>query len=72
MSKEQEALRARRSELVMRLRAIRSDLGRGLDRDAEEQAIELENMDVLQEISRVAEQELQDIEVRLAELRQQR
>ncbi len=71
MSKEQEALRARRSELVMRLRAIRSDLGRGLDRDAEEQAIELENMEVLQEISRVAEQELQDIEVRLAELRRQ-
>lgn len=64
-----EALEARKRELEERLAAIRRDLGRGLDRDAEEQAIELENFEVLREISRVAERELEDVERRIAALK---
>lgn len=64
-----EALKARKRELEERLAAIRRDLGRGLDRDAEEQAIELENFEVLKEISRVAERELEDVERRIAALK---
>jgi len=62
-------LEQRRRELRERLEAIKRDLGRGLDRDTEEQAVELENMEVLQEIARVAEKELEDVEAKLAELR---
>lgn len=69
MTQEIEALESRRSELEYRLQAIRRDYGRGLDRDSEEQALQLENMEVLQEISRVAEEELARINQRLAELR---
>lgn len=69
MNESIEALEARKRELEERLAAIRRDLGRGLDRDAEEQAIELENLEVLEEIGRVAEQDLRDVERRLAALR---
>lgn len=69
MNESIEALEARKRELEERLAAIRRDLGRGLDRDAEEQAIELENLEVLEEIGRVAEQDLRDVERRLAALK---
>lgn len=68
MPKDREQLLARRAELQKRMKAIRADLERGLDNDPEEQALELENMEVLQEIHRVAEQELKEIEKELAGL----
>lgn len=63
-----EALIARRDALRSRLDAIRKDIGRGLDRDSSEQAIELENAEVLDEIARVAQVELEEIEEKLAKL----
>jgi hypothetical protein len=64
-----EDLIARRDELRARIEAIHRDLGRGLERDYEEQAIQLENLEVLQEIVRVAEQELRQVEIKLADLK---
>jgi len=69
MSKSREQLLVRKGELVKRLTAIRSDIGNGLDADAKEQAIQLENMEVLQEIHRLADEELKNIEKDLAVLR---
>ena len=65
---EREQLLARQQELKDRLLAIQRDLGRGLDKDFEEQAVQLENMEVLQEIARVAEEELRSIAEKLADL----
>ena len=69
MDDELKVLEARRDELRNRIKAIHQDLGRGLEKDFEEQAIQLENLEVLQEIARVAEVELRQIESRLAHLR---
>ncbi len=55
-------LEQRRDELSERLQRIKMDYGRGLDRDLEEQAQQLENADVLHEISRVTAEELATIE----------
>jgi hypothetical protein len=68
MKQSKDQLLSRKEELVKRIQAIRSDIGRGLDADSKEQAIELENMDVLQEIYRLADEELQAIEQQLADL----
>jgi hypothetical protein len=51
---------------MQRLNAIRADFGKGLDADSKEQAIQLENIDVLSEISRITEEELQKINRQLA------
>ena len=67
MHRTKQELLARKSELLTRLKSIRKDLGRGLDADAEEQAIQLENLAVLQEIYRLADVELQTVEKELAE-----
>ncbi|MEE4175434.1 MAG: hypothetical protein V2I57_14375 [Xanthomonadales bacterium] len=69
MNAEIRKLEQRQLELEHRLHAIRSDYHRGLDQDSEEQAVQLENMEVLQEIGRLAERELEQIRDRLAELR---
>jgi hypothetical protein len=58
-------LEKRRDELTERLAAIKRDLGRGLERDLEEQAVQLENLEVLQEIERIASEELREIELKL-------
>ena len=63
-----QELEARREELRGRIEAIHRDLGRGLEKDYEEQSIQLENLEVLQEIARVAEQELREVELKLAAL----
>lgn len=63
------ALESRRAELVERLEAIQRDLGSGLDKDFEEQAVQLENLEVLQEIYRLAQQEVRDIDRQLAALK---
>lgn len=61
-------LRQRRDELQQRLDAIKADYRRGLSADSDEQAIELENADVLAEISRVAANELAQVEQELRQL----
>ena len=64
-----QELEARREELRGRIEAIHRDLGRGLEKDYEEQSIQLENLEVLQEIARVAEQELREVEMKLATMK---
>ncbi|MFN4289561.1 MAG: hypothetical protein ACK4E7_01625 [Permianibacter sp.] len=61
-------LRQRRDELQQRLDAIKADYRRGLSADSDEQAIELENAEVLAEISRVAANELAQVEQELRQL----
>ena len=68
MSQSREALLQRKKELIARLEAIRADLGRGLAADSEEQAIQLENLEVLQEIQRLADEELKQLEKDLESL----
>ena len=63
-----EALTEKRDELMKRLADIRRDLRSGLDADSKEQAIELENLEVLQEIARVAEEELGQVNRQIAAL----
>lgn len=58
----QKELIVKRDELQQRLNAIQKDIGRGLDKDWEEQAIQLENAEVLDEIARVTSEELHKIE----------
>jgi predicted nucleic acid-binding Zn-ribbon protein len=70
MNAEIDRLKQRQEELEHRLHAIRCDYHRGLDQDSEEQAVQLENMEVLQEIGRLAEEELAGIKQQLAELKQ--
>ncbi|NND90088.1 MAG: hypothetical protein HKN42_04430 [Granulosicoccus sp.] len=65
---DKETLRARRAQLSERLAAIRRDIGRGLDRDSSEQAVELENAEVLEEIARVTQVEIDGIDEQLAKL----
>ncbi len=69
MSKSRNQLLARQGELVKRLGAIRSDIGNGLSANSKEQAIQLENMEVLQEIHRLANEELKNIEIKLEALK---
>ena len=61
MEKTRDELIQSRDELLNRLEAIRKDLRGGLDADSKEQAVQLENMQVLQEIARVTEENLQEI-----------
>lgn len=63
-----EALTAKRDELRKRLEKIESDYRQGLDADAEEQAIQLENAEVLEGIAKATAEELAKIEEQLAEL----
>lgn len=57
-----EELSRRREELLTRLEAIKKDFGQGLDPDWEEQATQLENAEVLEEISRVTAEELNKVQ----------
>ena len=61
-------LLAKRDEVRARLEAIERDFRGGLDADAEERAVQLENREVLEEIARVTTEELRAIEARLAQL----
>lgn len=54
-------LELRRKELLDRLDAIKRDYSKGLEADSAEQAIQLENAEVLEEISRVTNEELQKV-----------
>lgn len=66
MTDDTESLRERRDALRKRLDAIAADIRRGLDADSEEQAVELENAEVLDEIARVTREELARVEEALA------
>ena len=70
MDKTREELTQSRDEMLKRLEAIRADIGQGLDADSKEQAIQLENLDVLREISRITEEELRKINLQLSALRE--
>lgn len=59
----------RRDELLQRLDAIKQDYARGLDPDFEEQAVQLENAEVLAGIAKAAAEELSQVEKQLAELK---
>ncbi|NNE38627.1 MAG: hypothetical protein HKN08_10020 [Gammaproteobacteria bacterium] len=67
MSGSKQELLAKKAELEERLEKIQNDMKAGLDADWEEQAVQLENRDVLLEIARVTEEELQKIKVALRE-----
>lgn len=51
----------KRDELLERLERIRADLESGLDANMEDQPIQLENRDILIEIARVTEDELERV-----------
>ncbi len=71
MGKEQSVkaeLIQKRDELRRRLDAIKQDYARGLDADAEEQALQLQNAEVLDEIARITAEELEKVERRLAQI----
>jgi DnaK suppressor protein len=61
-------LLAKRAELQERLEAIKRDYAGGLDRDMDEQAVQLENAEVLEELSHEALEELNAIEKKLGSL----
>ncbi|AUM11140.1 hypothetical protein [Ketobacter alkanivorans] len=54
-------LLSKREELLNRLDAIKKDYANGLSADSEEQALQLENAEVLAEISRVTNEDLQKV-----------
>ena len=58
---EIKELQEKKDELLSRLEAIQKDYRSGLSADSEEQAIQLENAEVLEEISRVTNEELQKV-----------
>ena len=60
-----EALIDKRRELEQRVEAVRRDFAGGLDPDLEEQAVQLENAEVLNELLRQALSELEEIEQKL-------
>ncbi len=68
MNPEKDALLAKKDELEERLNKIRQDLARGYSADSEDRATELENSDVLLEIARVAEEDLESINKKLQQL----
>ena len=68
MERSRQQLLVRKNELLKRLAAIRGDLGRGLASDSEEQAVQLQNLQVLQEIERLANEELVALEEELSQL----
>ncbi len=65
MSDDRAELESKKKELEERLTRIRQDLGQTLSADFEEQATELENRDVLIEIARVTEEELETLKKKL-------
>jgi RNA polymerase-binding transcription factor DksA len=67
VEEELQTLLARRDELRQRIEAIEKDYREGLDADAEDQAVQLENSEVLAGISKAAADELEEIEKKLAE-----
>lgn len=65
---ERQQLIAKRDELRARLESIEKDYRKGLDADSEEQALQLENAEVLKGIAKSTAEELQRVEEQLARL----
>lgn len=62
---DKETLLKKKQALEERLEKIKQDLAHKLSADAEEQATELENRDVIIEIARVTEEELAAVKAEL-------
>ncbi len=60
----------KQQELIERITAIKKDFEKGLDPDLEEQALQLENYEVLQRLLEQAETELVKIEQQLQKMNQ--
>lgn len=69
MSESREALLNKKQELEERLDRIKKDISGRLEADFAEQATQLENRDVLLEIMRISEEELQETRGKLAVLK---
>jgi len=65
MNAERAELLAKKEELESRINKIRQDIATRLSADFAEQATELENRDVLLEIARVSEENLESINKKL-------
>jgi hypothetical protein len=65
---QKAALEARHAELTQRIAAIQQDYAAGLSADSEERAQQLENAEVLAEISRVANEDLAKVTKKLADI----
>lgn len=61
-----EELLEKQEELIQRITAIKKDFERGLEPDLEEQAIQLQNYEVLQRLLQNAESQLEKIEKQLS------
>ena len=68
MTDRLEELKKKRDDLRERLEAIERGYRAGLDADSEERALQLQNEEVLSEISRTTAEELDRIEKEIAEL----
>ena len=68
MSESREELLTKKQELEERLINLKKDISGKLEADFAEQATQLENRDVLLEILRVSEEELQNTKSKLAAL----
>jgi len=68
IDQEVAELKKKRDELRSRLVSIEQDYRAGLPADAEEQAIQLENEEVLAGIAKATAEEIERIEARLQEL----
>lgn len=68
MEVSKDELLNKKEELEQRLDKIKKDLADGFSADSEERATEMENTDVLLEISRVAEQDLELINRKLQQM----
>jgi hypothetical protein len=68
MSKGKEEILIKKQELEERLDNIKKDISGKLEADFAEQAAQLENRDVLLEIMRISEEELQNTKKRMAAL----
>ena len=66
---QKTALEARHAELTQRIAAIQRDYATCLSADSEERAQELENAEVLAEISRVANDDLAQVTKELARIK---
>ncbi|MBI1732306.1 MAG: hypothetical protein HYR49_06005 [Gammaproteobacteria bacterium] len=67
-TESEQALRQKQTELRERVDAIRRDFRSGLDRDFEEQAVQLQNAEVLDALLKQALTELEEIELKLRRL----
>ena len=69
MTEEIDELLLKRNSLRERLESIEQDYKKGLSADSEEQAIQLENAEVLEGIAKATAEELSQVEDRLSKLR---